>query len=273
MPFILGLILDIVGYRIGNLSMAKAGIMLMSYGTPAIMFILVVIGLILMITGRLSDDDARDTRSDERHGYQPETDGGISKAEERPEREEQAEKEAEKLADINSSYGYDSQMKLAEYQMDHVSNAYRNSSRREKILGWLFFGFLMTDFGMIMVFAFFGSMVGALVCMGIFAGTILLSLIIKVILEKTSMSKRINPDKCDICEGVVRACLLSSMGSVGGGHRHSTTRVCSVTYRIVVIVDGKDYNAYSRNFYNVGDKVTVAVKRSGRGVAQIIEKD
>ncbi|MDE6790207.1 MAG: hypothetical protein K2J61_00640, partial [Clostridia bacterium] len=132
-PFLVGLALRITGTYTDNQGLARVGTGIMIYGTPIIMFILVVIGIIMMTTGKLSDK-----KSDVTFG---------ESAEESSEEGQKSEEE-KALEDINSSYGYESKMKLAEYQMDHVANAYANSSKGNRIKGWLFFGFLMTDFAL-----------------------------------------------------------------------------------------------------------------------------
>ncbi len=251
-----GIVLDAVGYGIGNETMARVGVCILSYGLPVTMFVLVVVGLILMMTGMLSD---------KKPDKKPDVTFGGEEAEETIEKSEE-----EKIEDINSSYGYGSQRKLAEYQIDHVANAYRHSGRGDRIKGWLFFGFLMGDFALIFLFGFLRIMTGVIVCLAIFAGTILLSLIVKIILEKTSMSLRVNTDKYEERQATVKACVLSSMGSTGGGKSYSTVRVHSVTYRIVLDVDGREYQAYSRETYEEGEKLDVWVRKSGGGVAKII---
>ncbi len=134
---------------------------------PVTMFLIVVIGLILMITGRLDLNNSREEKREKISSSQKE--------------------ENEKIEEVNSSYGYQSNRKYAKYLAGHVSNNYKNSTFKEKILGWLFFGFLMTDFAFIMIFAFLGINIGTYICFGLFAGTILISLVIKKILEKRSI--------------------------------------------------------------------------------------
>ncbi|MDE5789369.1 MAG: hypothetical protein K2H78_03010, partial [Clostridia bacterium] len=257
-PFIVGLVLRLFGNSAGNAGLVRVGAGLMAYGTPAIMFILIVVAIVMMMTGKLTDK-------------KPDVTFGESQ-EEPAEENQESEKEREENAieDINSSYGYESRMKLAEYQMEHVADAYANANKGTRIKGWLFFGFLMTDFALCMIFVFLNIMLGFFICLGIFAGTILISIIVVVILQKTSMSGRISYGKYDTCSGIVKACVLSSMGSTGGSHANSTVRVNSVTYLVIIVVDGKEYNAYSSGCYCKGDKLTVAVKRNGRGVAKII---
>ena len=65
-PLILGFILNLIGNKTDNAVMTKIGVGIMAYGTTALMFILVVIGLIFIITGRLGDGVGKD--------YQPLTD-------------------------------------------------------------------------------------------------------------------------------------------------------------------------------------------------------
>ncbi|MDE5896284.1 MAG: hypothetical protein K2H43_00555, partial [Clostridia bacterium] len=247
-PLIGGIILNIVGGQLENERIVYAGSLMLSVGVPVTMFLLVVIGLILMITGRLADDKGgtKDAKTDEEANLQ---DAGA------------AEREEEKIEEVNSSYGYDSRRKNSEYLMGHVADNYKNSTLKEKISGWLFFGFLMTDFALILVFAFLRLWVGIIVCFSLFVGTILLAFIIKKILEKTSMSGNIGRlKKRKILSGTVKACLLSSETSAGGAHRYSTTRILKVIYRVKVDVAGKEYTAYSDRFYETGEIVTIAAK-------------
>ena len=81
-PLILGFILNLIGNTTDNAVMSKIGVGIMAYGTPALMFILVVIGLILMITGRLGDDGGKDNKplTDEVTPPAPNTDGGRRRA-------------------------------------------------------------------------------------------------------------------------------------------------------------------------------------------------
>ena len=42
-------------------------------------------------------------------------------------------------------------------------------------------------------------------------------------------------------------------------------RVNSVTYRVIIIVDGREYNTYSKQFYDAGEQLTVSVRKDGKG--------
>lgn len=267
-PLILGLVVNVIGGQSGNESAVKAGILILKIGVPVTMFVLVVVGLILMITGRLTED---------KNGVGGSTDADVKPAtptgEDLEKGETAAEKEEEKIEDINSSVGYESQLKAAEYQMEHVAENYRNSSRADKIKGWLFGGFLITDFALIMLFIFLQIPTGIFICLGIFAGTILISIIVVTILQKRGMtlSRRKGVEYVG-CKGVVKACLLSSMSTRGGASRHSTTRVTNVVYRVIIDVDGREYTTYGRQFYDVGEKLDVTVRKDGKGTAVIEHK-
>ena len=255
-PIILGIVLIIAGSSSDNAQVTHAGELVLSIGIPATMFIVVVIGLVLMITGKTVDDNSN--VHDEMVG------GGINGSE--------REEELSEIEDVNSSYGYDSQRKQGEYYMRQTAKAYKNSTPKEKVLGGLFLGFLLTDFALIMVFAFLRIMVGALVCFCLFGGTILLCLIITKIKERVSMKANVDISKSTVLCGEVKACLMSSSTSVGGGDDHnSTTRITGVVYRVVITAEGVDYTAYSKRFYETGEAVVFAVR--GKKGATIIDNE
>lgn len=247
-PLVLGIALVVIGGHNSDEKMIRIGEAVLSYGLPITMFSLVVIGLILMITGRTSDDKM--------NGEQPKT----------------KEQEATDIADVNSSHGYESHRKSDEYMAGHLAENYRNSTPKEKVLGWLFFGFLMGSFALIFVFGALRNITGIIVCLGLFCGTIFISLIVKVILEQISM--RVNLRKLDGKEtfkGVVTACLLSSTTSTGGSHRRHTTRITGVVYRVNIEHDGQQYTAYSRNYYEQGEGVFFIVRH--RSLVAIVDED
>lgn len=289
-PIVLGTVLAVIGGLTDIDVLYRVGIDIATYGSFATAFILVVVSLVLIITGRTSDGKGGE-KSDNAvtDGLQPEDENtedvdmspdGES-AEELTEKskdtpaevevgaesytETAAEEEERALDGINSSYGYESQYRYGEYQMNHVANNYAKSSKKDKVLGWLFFGFLMASIGLAIVFIFLQIWLGAIICGGLFAGTIIISLIVKKILEGVSKSRKVDPEKWEERRGKVLACVLSSSSSTGGSNRNSTVRVSGVTYRIVVEVDGKEYSAYSTTAYDEGTEIWVYVRRDGKG--------
>ena len=249
-PLITGIALLLIGGSKGDENIIRIGELIVSLGLPITMFLLVVIGLVLMITGRLSDNDSK-------------LNGDKAKTK---------EEEISDIQDVNSSRGYESHRKSDEYMAGHVAHNYKHATPKEKLLGWLFFGFLMTDFFLIFVFGALRYITGVIVCFCLFGGTILVSLIVKVIVEKISM--RVNVDKLDgkeVFKGVVSACLLSSTTSTGGSKRRHTTRITGVTYRVSIERDGKQYTAYTKSFYEEGDEVFFVVRC--RSLVTIVDAD
>lgn len=248
-PLILGLVLNIVGGRTGNEQMQAIGQKVLAIGTPVAMFIIVVVGLILMVTGKLNESKGDNKTQDEQVSGR--------------------EREEADITDVNSSYSYRSNNQKGEYMIRHVANNYKNSTLKEKVLGWLYFGFLMTDFALIFLFAVLRNLTGVIVCFCIFGGTIIVSIIVKVILEKTSMRAKFDPSKDELLHGKVKACLLSSVSSTGGGERRRTTRITGVTYRVIITLDDTEYAAYSSAFYDEGEEIAFFVR--GTRAATIVD--
>ena len=275
-PLIVGFVLIFAG----DGAVSRAGVLILEIGVPLTMVVLVGVGIVLMSMGKLSDDKKDDgiTAGSERDSdvtfgrgaedFAP--DGADNDNTHKPEPETAMERERQKIEEINSSYGYDSQMKLAQYQMEQSSKIYNSTGKGGKILGFLLLGFLLTDFAMIIVFGYLGIKIGMFVCFGLFGGTILLFAIITAVQHKISMSDRVNPKKYVQTTGTVIACTMSSMTSTGGGNRGSSVRVNSVIYRVALIADGKEFTAYSRRAFDEGEKIEVMVKKNGKGLARII---
>lgn len=242
-PFAIGLVLNLIGWHTKNMSLVKAGGILYSIVGPSVMFVLIAISLVLLMTGRLGDDNNTKRKA-------------IS----------QKKREQADLDEVNSARGRESQIKQGEYIARHAAKNYRNALDKEKILGWLFFSFLMIDFALIMVFGFLNIWVGAIVCFSLFCGTILISFVVVKILETGLM--RGKPKKATVLHGNVKACLLSSTTSVGGQHKNSTTRITKVTYRVIITCDGKDYATYSHQFFEEGEAVDFRV--IGKSHASIV---
>lgn len=249
-PIVLGGILTAAGFFTADETVSVIGFWVLAAGIPAVMVVLITVGLVLIITGRLNLDDSKK--------------GDKSSQPERKKRK--ATDEESDIRKVNSSYGYKSKYESAKYQANHISKIYKLSDLGDRIKGWLFFSFLIIDFVLILVFAFLGITLGAIICFCLFTGTILICFLVKTILEKISISRKHKPSKYFSKTGKVMATVLSSMTSTGTKY---TERINSVTYRVIIKVDGKTYNAYSKNFYEEGETVEVLIKRNGKGNAII----
>ncbi|MDE6790905.1 MAG: hypothetical protein K2J61_04200, partial [Clostridia bacterium] len=166
---------------------------------------------------------------------------------------------------INSSEGYESQLKQAEYVAGHSANAYQNSSTGKKVLIWTYFSVLLLAFTCIPFFIFFKVYLGAYISGGVFVGTILISVIIKLAAERAGRRAHLrHPDKVVKAQGVVKACILSSMSSTGGGSYRSSVRITGITYRVIVVVDGREYEGYTSRCFNEGEIITVMIDAKGK---------
>lgn len=261
-PFFGGMILQIVGSG----TVAYVGKMLMSYGTFGTAILVFVIGMVMMVTGKSKDDETYDR--DVTGRPISEIDVSSSKPTEPSDEalDVSASEEERKLGDINSSYGYESKMKYADYVFDQSANAYRNSSKKKRVLGWIYFAFLVITFTLTPLLFSFGINLGGFICLGLFMGTLIISIIIKVIVEKTGLSTRAvrrHPEDWVLAEATVKSCVLSSASSVGGESRHSTTRVTDVTYRVTATAEGKEYYGYTKRFYGEGEVANVFISVNG----------
>ncbi|MDE7107680.1 MAG: hypothetical protein K2O39_05095 [Clostridiales bacterium] len=282
-PIVLGIGLLIGGSLTDNQTAASIGGWVLSAGIPITMFVLVVVGLVLMITGKLdlSDDKKSSDGVSPVGNEQPDDDEDewvdIGNDEDEPKdvvggedsiSGDEKKKEYKQLSDINTSRGYDSKIKEAEYMARHTSDAYKNSSAKEKVFGWLFFGFLITDFFMIMVFAFIRIFVGAIVCFCLFGGTILLAILITVIRQKISMSWGMRKrKKREILDGVVKLCTVSSTTSTGS----RTVRINKVVYKVVITAGENEYTAYTEDYHDKGE--SIKFWKIGRSLAMIMNED
>lgn len=279
-PIISGVAMLVTGGRLGYPALEHVGWLMLSVGVPITMLALVVVGLVLLMTGKLdlSDDRAKATatQSDE-EDEDEETDNGDDGEEDDGEQSDKidapksgAEREYEQIAAINSSRGYENKMREAEYMSRHAAENYKNAPKKSKVLGWLFFGFLMTDFLLIIVFAAFRVLIGAAICFCLFGGTILISLAVNVITQKLSMRKHLTDEEIDSAiDGEVQSCTMSSSTSTGG---RRYTRITSVVYRVTVKANDREYTAYSKKFYDKGDTVKL-VTRGNKRLATIVDPD
>ncbi len=298
-PIILGIVMLIIGSNTGNSAVAHAGSMVLSFGVPITMVILVAVGIVLMMTGKLNLSDVRakssdsqcdgddeyeeegeeeyDTAEYENHADETRDEDCDVEARDEEERDDKidapksgAQREYEEIAEINSSRGYASKIREAQYMTRHAAENYRNTPQKGKVLGFLLFGFLITDFIMIIVFGMLGIFVGAIVCFCLFGGTILIAIAVTVIMQKISMRKRLTDEEIDnAIDGKVRLCTMSSSTSTGG---ERYTRITSVVYKVIVAANDREYTAYSKKFYEAGDTVKL-VTRGNKRIATIVDPE
>lgn len=270
-PVVVGIGLIIAGMVTDNGAFTTAGLITLFGVTPACMVILIIVALILIMMGKI---DFHSARMEEERYYddEPESntmDGEAFRADGGENFGAQAEREA--IDDINSSRGYESQIKSGEFHARHVVNNFRHSTKKEKILGFLLVVFLLGDAALLVVFGLNEMFVGAIVCFCVFAGTIIALLIGKTVLEKRSKNGGKALDGAEPINAVVNFCVFSSSASVGGVSSPAATRINRVTYRVSLRADdGNEYTAYTDNFYEEGESVKIVPV--GRKLASIVEE-
>lgn len=114
-----------------------------------------------------------------------------------------------------------------------------------------------------------GIFVGTIICAVLFAGFCITALIVMSVTRARAMNGDIRKAK-KITEGKIKSCSIIGMTETGIRHCNGkTVRIKGVTYRVIVIADGVEYGAYSKQFYETGEDVAVAVM--GKKRAKIVE--
>ena len=161
-------VLAIVGFILlvaGRGAVSSAGRIILTIVVPSVLFIIVVVGLIIIMVGK-----GNGSKPDENEG-----------------------KSYEKKPEINPQED-SGETATAEKE---IADNYKQATTKQKILGGIFFGFLILVFGLMLVFVFLQNLVGALVCAGLFAGTIIVVIICAVISQKL-MGKRAGSKETDV---------------------------------------------------------------------------
>ncbi|MCH5155370.1 MAG: hypothetical protein J1F69_02080 [Clostridiales bacterium] len=263
-PIVVGVVMFIVGNTKGELEITKAGLLVLSIGTPVTITVLVAIGLIIMFVGKSDKFKQPNTQN---------LDCEVKDNQNEQDDNSQSERENEQaqLDDINTSYRYSSREKLAEYEMQQIINAGKMYSAKQKAPVILFIVFLFVDFALAPTFAVLGIFVGAIICAVLFVGSVLAAFIAMTVLAKRSMRAGNGDDKDrEIFEGTVKGCVMSSMTTAKYG-QIATARVNSVVYAVIITAGEKQYTAYSEKVYETGDSVKFCIV--GKRLASIIHNN
>ncbi len=177
------------------------------------------------------------------------------------------EEEAEQIDRINSTYGYDNKIAMAEHQFAHIKTAFRASDRKEKVFGCIFLIVLLSLLAGFPIAMVFGQNIVGFCCLGAFAFIIILSMVIVTVRQKISRSER-GYDMSDPHRGKVLSCSMSSESSTGSDHR---TRIMSTVYKVKIAADGEERTAYTREFFHEGEEVTVYFHCKYKGLAKVAE--
>lgn len=157
--------------------------------------------------------------------------------------------------------------------LDNYKKSYSASNKKQKILGILLLIWLVAC----LVVAFIGynlNMYLGLGALGAFALTIVICVIGVIILQKRGLSKkwRKRIDELTLATATVKTCFIKSQTSTSDRYRPYTTHVTlSVVYMVILDVDGHEVRAYSRKFYEDGEKIPVYLEKRNSRICHIDE--
>ena len=289
-PIVGGIVCFIVGNTLPNSTVTYAGMLSLIAGLPAMMIIFLIVGLILMSLGKLSGDKSDAEKSENAEQTEPadgEAPNGVenvaddnataadeaSGVETKEEAGSQKEREREMVSAVNRTSGFESRVKLGESEAAHVAEGMKNAPKWGIALGLTFFFLLVADVVVATVLAINRIFVGTIICAALFAVVIITLLIVMSVRRARATNGDISKAK-KITEGIVKTCYMVGTATTrSGGMRHSpnsgTVRLHSVTYRVLVIADGTEYEAFTNQFYENDEKVKIAVM--GKKHAKIID--
>lgn len=232
---------------------------------PVVMAILVAAVLIWKFRGvRKSESDTTDT-TDDKTAVADEAPSGEAK-EETP---SQREREQQAIAAVNSTEGFISRANLANYEAEHISEGMKHAPKWGLPVGLICFFSLITLLVAATVLLIKHIFVGAIVCATIFGVIIITAFIVMAVSRAKATNGDISKAK-KITEGKVKACFMVGMAETRTLYGHGeTVRIQGVTYQVIVTADGNEYRAFSKQFYETDENVTIAVM--GKKRAKIVE--
>ncbi len=251
-PIVIGVTCFIVGNRTNNNTLSFAGMLAFEIGVPAVMLILVIAVLIWKFRGIRKAESDTAPSEELKEGTPP-----------------QREREQNAIDAVNSTDGFASRANLADYEVQHIAEGMKNAPKWGLPVGIGMFLLIVADVVVATVLAIKEIFVGTIICVALFAGFVITGLIVMSVSRSRAMNGDVSKAK-KITEGVVKSCFMVGMAETRTARGHGeTVRIQGVTYRVIVIADGEEYGTYAKQFYETGEKVTVAVM--GRKRAKIVE--
>lgn len=258
-PLAVGLGCLIGGTNSNNHTVAFAGKIVLEAVVPGVMAILVAAVLIWKYRSikKFKEESAA-------------TDEAQAESDEaKEETPSQREREQNMLNAVNSTRGYASRAKLAEYEMEHVVEGMSHAPKWGLPVGLICFFSLLGLLIAATILLIKRIFVGAIVCAAIVGVTLITTFIVMAVSRARAVNGDISKAK-KITEGKVKSCFMVGMAETRTPFGHGeTVRVQGVTYRVIVVADGVEYGAFSNKFYETGETVTVAVMSKNK--AKIVE--
>ncbi len=174
--------------------------------------------------------------------------------------------EEERKEDVNqdgSKLSYDA------YQVKAVIDNWKQASTADKIKGMVFlFFFLGCCIGFVVLISL-GHITLGLICFGVGAGLILTSLIVVKMLQRRSLKLKKGRSYTKE-KAIVVSCSLSSQTTTGTRHRKY---IGNTTYKVnLKLSSGQKVVAYSKEFYDIGDRLSIAIDEKNPQIVHIIQK-
>ncbi|MBD5390466.1 hypothetical protein HDR67_00420 [bacterium] len=161
-----------------------------------------------------------------------------------------------------------SKLKYDAYQVKAVADNWRMSSTADKIKGILFLVFFLGCIIGFMVLMSSGHIMYGLICFGVGAGTIVLALIVVKLLERRSLHLKEGRDYTK-AKATVLSCTMSSQSTTGTRRKY----ISNTTYKVQLrISSNRTGVAYSKESYEIGDRVIINIDTKNPNVIHIIKK-
>lgn len=178
---------------------------------------------------------------------------------------------------VNSTYGMENYVNIRAHQLANISHSRAVATLPERIWLVILMTLVLSGFISVICLACLGYMFA---CATVFGAQVLLvcgTILIAKRLEKLSPATDDIDESAPPQKGKVVACSLHSQStlSLGSASRieaesgyqiesRMTTRILDTVYKMKIDLNGKSVIAFSREFYNAGDEVTVRQKKKKR---------
>ncbi|MDE7263110.1 MAG: hypothetical protein K2N64_00430 [Anaeroplasmataceae bacterium] len=170
------------------------------------------------------------------------------------------------LEDINENSN--NRLEYEVQQVKAVVDTWKLSNKGDKIKGILFVTFFI---GCLLAFAicmFLGHMVYGFIFFGLGVGEILISFIVVKLLETRSL--HFKKRRCyRKATAIVLGTTMSSQSTMGTKRQ---VRIGNTTYKVFLRINDTKVTTYSKEYYDVGDKVSVNIDEKNPKIVHIIGK-
>lgn len=265
-PIVIGVTCFIVGNRTDNNTLSFVGMLAFEVGVPVVMAILIAAVLIWKFRSiKKLESDTTDTTDNKTQSID-EASGDEAK-EQTP---SQREHEQNMIDAVNSTNRLESRVNMANYEVESIAEGMKHAPKWGLPVGLTCFFSLFALLITATVLLINRIFVGAIICAAIVGVVLITTFIIMAVSRARATNGDISKAK-KITEGKVKACFMIGTTTMKtGGNRHQgTVRITGVTYRVIVIADGEEYAAFSKQFYETDENVTIAVMSKKR--AKIVE--